>query len=94
MAQMRAPEALRILEAKLAAIEQEHQTELEESEGLRGPIDARAEARALTAVLDFLENCKIKPGASLLRLFRRYVQAGGGKASAPAERRVPHSRAS
>jgi hypothetical protein len=94
MAQMRAVEALRILEAKLAAIEREHQAELEGHEGLREKLDAKAEARALTAILDFLENCKIKPGASLLRLFRRYLHAGRDKAPASAERRVPHSRAS
>ena len=93
MAQMRAVEALRILEAKLAAIEQEHQAELE-GHGLREKIDAKAEARALTAILDFLENCKIKPGASLLRLFRRYLYAGRDQAPGSAERRLPHSRAS
>jgi hypothetical protein len=38
-------EALRILEIKLAAIEQEHRTELADSEGAREPIDAKAEAR-------------------------------------------------
>jgi hypothetical protein len=38
-------EALRILEAKLAAIEEEHQAECAENEDSR-PIDAKAEARA------------------------------------------------
>ena len=93
MAQMRTLEALRILEAKLAAIEQEHQAELE-GQGLREKIDAKTEARALTAILDFLENCKIKRGATLLRLFRRNLHAGRDQARGSAERRVPHSRAS
>ena len=60
-------EALRILEAKLAAIE-EDQAECAENEDSR-PIDAKAEARALAAVFDFLNNCKIAPTDSLLRIF-------------------------
>lgn len=47
-------EALRILEAKLAAIEEEHHAEFAENEDLREPIDAKAEARALAAVFDLL----------------------------------------
>lgn len=65
---MRRPEAVQILQAKLADIEEEHQAELSASEGLREQIDARAEARALTAVFDFLQNCKIAPSESLLRI--------------------------
>lgn len=85
-------EALRLLEVKLTAIEQDHETELEAKEDLRDEIDARAEARALTAVLDFLENCKVKPSASLLRLFRRYLR--GAKRHAPvSEHHVPRTRA-
>ena len=58
-------EALRILEVKLAAIEQEHRAELADSEGAREPIDAKAEARALAAVFDFLRDCKISHTDSL-----------------------------
>ena len=94
MAQMRAPEALRILEIKLATIEQDYQAELVGHEERRAELEARAEARALGAILDFLENCKIRPGASLLRLFRRYLQGDRAKASASVAQRVPHSRAS
>jgi hypothetical protein len=67
-------EALRILEAKLAAIEEEHQAELAENEDLREAIDAKAEAQALAAVFDFLKNCKIAPSNSLLRIFKRYLR--------------------
>ena len=38
-------EALRLLEAKLATIEQDHEAELTQNEGLREEADARAEAR-------------------------------------------------
>ncbi len=93
MAQMRAQDALHILKTKLAAVEQEHRAELEDHEELREPIDARAEARALTAVLDFLQNCKIAPGVSLLRIFRRYLQAAKHQAPYSEHRRMPRSRA-
>jgi hypothetical protein len=66
-------EALRILEAKLGAIEEEHHTEIAGHEELREPINAKAEARALGAVFDFLKDCKIAPTDSLLRIFRRYL---------------------
>ena len=46
-------EALRILEVKLTAIEQEHRAELADSEGAREPIDTKAEARMLAAGFDF-----------------------------------------
>jgi hypothetical protein len=91
---MRPIEALRLLEAKLAAIEKEHQAELAEHEDLREPIDAKAEARALTAVLDFLQNCRIAPSASLLRLFRRRLRAPRDRTPISEHRRVPRSRAS
>ena len=67
-------EALRILEVKLAAIEQEHRAELADSEGVREPIDAKAEARTLAAVFDFLRECKISHTASLLRILERYLR--------------------
>jgi hypothetical protein len=89
---MRNRDALEILSAKLAAIEQEHQTELETNVDLRDSIDARAEARALTAVLDFLQNCKVVPSESLLRLFRRYLHASRDQASS--RQHQPKSRAS
>ena len=67
-------EALRILEVKLAAIEQEHRAELADSEGAREPIDAKAEARTLAAVFDFLRDCKISHTVSLLRILERYLR--------------------
>jgi hypothetical protein len=67
-------EALQILELRLAAIEKEHHAELADNEGLREPIDTKAEARALAAVFDFLRNCKISHTASLLRILERYLR--------------------
>jgi hypothetical protein len=67
-------QALRILEAKLRSIEEERHAELAENEDLREAIDAKAEAQALTAVFDFLKNCKIAPSDSLLRIFKRYLR--------------------
>ena len=52
------------MQAKLAEIEQEHDFELAESEGLREPVDAKAEARALSAVFDYFQNCKLTPTES------------------------------
>jgi hypothetical protein len=92
VAVMRNRDALEILSAKLAAVEQEHQTELETNADLRDSIDAKAEARALTAVLDFLQNCKVVPSESLLRLFRRYLHAPRDQASS--RQHQPKSRAS
>ena len=91
---MRKQDALDILEAKLAAIEQEHDLELEGKEQLREPIDAKAEARALTAVFDFLQNCKIAPTGSLLRVFRRYLHGARSPTPIAEQRRPPRSRAS
>lgn len=86
-------EALRLLEVKLAAIEQDRETELETGVSLRDEADARAEARALTAILDFLENFKVKPSASLLRLFRRYLRGAKQSSPLPEQHRVARSRA-
>jgi hypothetical protein len=87
-------EALRLLEVKLAAIEQDRETELEAGAALGDEVDARAEARALTAILDFLENFKVKPSASLLRLFRRYLRGAKHYGTLPEQHRVARSRAS
>jgi hypothetical protein len=67
-------EALQVLEAKLAAIEQDHNVELALYEGAREPIDAKAEARALAAVFDFLRDCKISHTDSVLRMLERYLR--------------------
>ena len=85
-------EALRLLEAKLATIEQDREAELTQNDGLREEVDTRAEARALGAMFDFLEHCKITPTASLLRLFKRYLRAAKGEERAE-PRRVSRSRA-
>jgi hypothetical protein len=66
-------EALRILKAKLAAVEEEHQVESAVDEDVQTIIDARAEAQALAALFDFLKDCKIEPTNSLLRIFKRYI---------------------
>jgi hypothetical protein len=71
---MNKSEALRILEAKLASIEREHDAELSDDEDDREPIDAKAEARTLAAVFDFLRDCKISHTASLLRILERYLR--------------------
>jgi hypothetical protein len=86
-------EALRLLEAKLATIEQDRETELTQNDGLPEEVDARAEARALGAVFDFLENCKVAPTGSLLRLFKRYLR-GAQTEERSQPRRVSRSRAS
>ena len=91
---MRKQDALDILEAKLAAIEQEHDQELEGKEDLREPIDVKAEARALTAIFDFPQNCKIAPTESLLRVFRRYLRTAKAHTPVAEQRRPPRSRAS
>ena len=66
-------EALRILETKLKSVEEERQAELADNENLRDPIDAKAEARALSAIFEYLKSCKIAPSNSLLRIFKRYL---------------------
>ena len=85
-------EALRILEAKLAAIEEEHHAEFAENEDLREPIDAKAEARALAAVFDFLKNCKIAHTDSLLRIFKRYLRPKSRNHTPIARQQRPPSR--
>lgn len=64
---MRKLEAIKFLEARLTAIEREHYDELASADN-RGEADARAEAKALAAVYDFLKDCKISPRQSLLRI--------------------------
>jgi hypothetical protein len=92
-AAMRKEDALKILQAKLAEIEQEHDSELAESEGLREPVDTKAEARALSAVFDYLQNCKLTPTESLLRVFRRYLRAPKARTPIAEEGRAPRSKA-
>ena len=67
-------EALRILAGKLAAIEREHHAECADNEEGRQPIDAKAEARALAAVFDFLRDSKISHTDSLRRVLERYLR--------------------
>jgi hypothetical protein len=94
VAVMQRLEALRLLEVKLAAIEQDHEAELAENEDLREQVDAKAEARALTAIFDFLQNCKLAPTDSLLRVFRRYLHAAKTHALISGQQHPPRSRAS
>jgi len=72
---MDAREALRILKAKLAAIEREHRSELADSENeLRESIDKKAEARALAAVFEFLRDSKISDTDALGRALAHYLR--------------------
>ena len=66
-------EAVKVLETRLAAIEREHHDELA-GEDTRSETDARAEAKALAAVYDFLKDCKIPHRQSLLRILQRYLR--------------------
>jgi len=91
---MRKDDALKILQAKLTEIEQDHELELDGAEEHREPIDARAEARALGAIFDFLQNLKIVPTESLLRVFRRYLRDTKARTPIIEQRRQPRSRAS
>jgi hypothetical protein len=91
---MRKDDALKILAAKLAEIEQERDQELEGNAEFRELVDAKAEARALTAVFDFLQNSKIAPTESLLRVFRRYLRVAKTHSPNAEQRRTPSSRAS
>ena len=77
-------EAIKFLEARLAGIEQEHNEELA-SEDTRSEADARAEAKALAAVYDFLKECKISHRQSLLRILDRYLRrrSSTGQGAAP-----------
>jgi hypothetical protein len=86
-------EALQVLKAKLAAIEQEHHAECADNEQAREPIDAKAEARALAAVFDFLRDCKISHTDSLLRILERYLrQKSNADTSIKREQRYPSRR--
>jgi hypothetical protein len=79
-------EAIKILETKLAAIEQEHHAEFAGNEDMMDQADAKAEAKALAAVFDFLKDCKISHGDSLLRILERYLRrksSGGRGRDAP-----------
>jgi hypothetical protein len=71
---MQTLEALRILKTRLAAIDQEHDAELAAQDSDSEAIDAKAEAQALSAIFDFLKECKITLPDSLLRIFRRYLR--------------------
>jgi hypothetical protein len=71
---MQTVEALRLLKTRLAAIDQEHDAEFAVHESEREAIDAKAEAQALSAIFDFLKECKITLPDSLLRVFRRYLR--------------------
>jgi len=92
MAVMHRLEALRILEAKLTAIEQDHEAELAENEDLRETVDAKAEARALAAVFDLLKKCKIAHTDSLLRIFKRYLRPKSRSHTPIARQQRPPSR--
>jgi hypothetical protein len=79
-------EAIKILESKLAAIEQEHHAEFAGDENIMDQADAKAEAKALAAVFDFLRDCKISHRDSLLRILEHYLRrksSGGLKREAP-----------
>jgi hypothetical protein len=79
-------EAIKILETKLAAIEQEHHAELAGNEDMRVQADAKAEAKALAAVFDFLKDCKISQRDSLFRILERYLRR---KSSGERRRNAP-----
>jgi hypothetical protein len=79
-------EAIKILETKLVAIEQEHHAEFAGDEGMMDQADAKAEAKALAALFNFLKDCKIPHRASLLRSLERYLRRksnGGRRRAAP-----------
>ena len=67
-------EAIKVLETRLAAIEQEHHAEFAGDEDMRDQAAAKAEAKALGAVFDFLKDCKISHRDSLLRILERYLR--------------------
>jgi hypothetical protein len=86
-------EAIKFLEARLAAIEREHHDELA-NEDTRSEADARAEAKALAAVYDFLKDCKISHRQSLLRILERYLRrkSSAGRGDPPIIQGVEGSR--
>ena len=71
---MQTLDAVRILKTRLAAIDQEHDAEFAVQDSQREALDAKAEAQALSAIFDFLKECKITLPDSLLRIFRRYLR--------------------
>ena len=71
---MQTLDAIRILKTRLAEIDQEHDAEFAVQDSEREAIDAKAEAQALSAIFDFLKDCKIAVPGSLLRIFRRYLR--------------------
>jgi len=71
---MQTLDAVRILKTRLAAIDQEHDAEFAVQESEREALDSKAEAQALSAIFDFLKECKITLPDSLLRIFRRYLR--------------------
>jgi hypothetical protein len=77
---MKKLEALRMLETRLATIEQEHQAELARDEDAPELIDSRAEVKALASVFEFLRDCKISHRDSLLRILERYLRPKSGSA--------------
>jgi hypothetical protein len=77
---MKKLEALRILETRLATLEQEHQAELARDEDTPEEIDSRAEAKSLASVFEFLRDCKISHRDSLLRILERYLRPKSGSA--------------
>jgi hypothetical protein len=86
-------DALQVLKAKLAAIEQEHHAECADNEQAHEPIDAKAEARALAALFDFLRHCKISHTDSLFRILERYLrQKSNAHASIKCQQRHPNCR--
>jgi hypothetical protein len=85
---MKERERLWALEAKLAIVEQDRHGELAENEGDREPIDAKAEARALAAVFDFLRDCKISHTDSLLRILERYLRPKASQQRHPSRKRA------
>ena len=67
-------EAIKILEAKLAAIEREHRAEFAGDEDMSDQAASTAEAKALAALFDFLKDCKIIHSDSLLRILEGYLR--------------------
>ncbi len=70
---MRKVDVIKFLAERLSAIEREHSEEIA-SEDTRAGANARAEARTLSAVYDFLKDCKISHRQSLLRILERYLR--------------------
>jgi hypothetical protein len=89
---MRKPDALQILKTKLAEIEQEHHAERVDDEMVRQPIDAKAEARALAAVFDFLRDCKISHTDSIYRVLESYLRPQARGQVSTARQQVHASR--